>query len=198
VSISFTGELWHNGTGDRLMSFGYTVDPTATNFILTSESISNASLVPSLAFSFPTAQVVTPVDGTQPSNQLSLAVSSLPLSAPWQPGAALWLIWSIDFYGSGSGNGYAIDNLSFSASVSAGATRPLLTDVSYSDAGLSFSFTNTPGTHFTVYANSDLLLGSWTAIGNPTETPQGSYSIYSFTDAGATGIGRRFYKVSSP
>ena len=27
----------------------------------------------------------------------------------------MWLVWSIDFFGQGSGNGYAIDNLSFSA-----------------------------------------------------------------------------------
>ena len=114
VSISFTGELWHNGTTERLMSFGYSEDSTATNFLLSSESISNAILVSNLSFSFPTAPVVTTIDGTQSSNQLDLATNNMELAAPWTPGGAIWLIWSINYYGSGSGNGYAIDNLTFS------------------------------------------------------------------------------------
>jgi len=114
INLSFIGELWHNGTGSRTMSFGYSLDNTATNFVLESSSISNATLVPGLNVSFPTALVVTTVDGTQPSNQVSLATNNLALSTPWQPGAALWLIWSIDYYGTGAGNGYAIDNLSVS------------------------------------------------------------------------------------
>ena len=36
------------------MSFGYTLDNTATNFVLSAQSISNSTLVPGLAFSFPT------------------------------------------------------------------------------------------------------------------------------------------------
>ena len=114
INLSFIGELWHNGTSTRTMSFGYSLDNTATNFVLTSSSISNATLVPGLNVSFPTALTVTTVDGTQSSNQVYLATNNLALSSPWQPGAALWLIWSIDFYGTGSGNGYAIDNLSVS------------------------------------------------------------------------------------
>ncbi|HEX3717974.1 MAG TPA: immunoglobulin domain-containing protein [Verrucomicrobiae bacterium] len=114
VAISFTGELWHNGTGARVMSFGYSEDATATNFLLTAESITNSVLVSNLAFSFPTAPLVTMVDGTQPSNQIALATNNMGLAAPWTPGGAIWLIWSINYYGAGSGNGYAIDNLVFS------------------------------------------------------------------------------------
>ncbi len=114
VSMSFTGELWHNGTSQRVMLFGYTEDPTATNFLLTAESISNAVIVSNLSFSFPTAPVVTTVDGTLSSNQLDLATNNMELATPWTPGGAIWLIWSINYYGTGSGNGYAIDNLTFS------------------------------------------------------------------------------------
>ena len=55
------------------------------------------------------------MDGTQPANQQNLGATNVPVGA-WQPGGALWLIWAIDFYGSGGGNGYAIDNLNFYAS----------------------------------------------------------------------------------
>jgi hypothetical protein len=114
ISLGFIGELWHNGTGSRVMSFGYTLDPTATNFLLTSESITNAVLASNLFFSFPTASVVTAVDGTQPANQIDLATNNMALASSWAPGGALWLIWSINYYGSGGGNGYAIDNFTFS------------------------------------------------------------------------------------
>ena len=116
INLSFLGELWRNNSGARTISFGYSLDPYATNFVLTSQSISNSTLVPELAISFPTAVTTTIVDGTQSSNQVSLATNNLALASPWQPGDALWLIWAIDFYGQGAGNGYAIDNLRFSAS----------------------------------------------------------------------------------
>ncbi len=201
ISLSFLGELWHNGTGTRTMSFGYTLDPTANSFVLTSESISNSTLVPGLAFSFPTASVVTTVDGTQPANQVDLATNNLALTSAWQPGSALWLIWAIDFYGSGSGNGYAIDNLYFHASVNptAQATTPLeLGNVVFvHGTGPSFSFTNAPNAVFTVqYATSLAAPVNWQTIGSPTETPNGTYSTYQFTDTKATDKSR-FYRIVS-
>ena len=201
VDLSFIGELWHNGTGHRLMSFGYTIDPTATSFTLTSQSISNATLVPELAFSFPTNIVVTTVDGTQPANQTSLATNNLQLSSPWPVNGALWLLWSIDFYGSGSGNGYAIDNLSFSATVNPviQGTAPLLGNVAFAGGNhLGFSFTNIPGATFSVYGTTNLAKPiSWTPLGPPTETPNTGFSTYSFTDTHATNS-QRYYKVTSP
>ncbi len=201
VSLAFIGELWHNGTGARTMSFGYTLDSTATNFTLTSQSISNSTMVPNLAFSFPTATVVTAVDGTQSSNQVSLVTNNLALSSPWQPNAALWLIWAIDFYGSGSGNGYAIDNLSFYASASPVTlgSAPFLGNVVYSDAGAaSFSFTNAPGARFSVYSTTNLVQPKWISLGAPTETPNGAYSTYQFTDPNGAAKANQFFKVTSP
>jgi hypothetical protein len=127
VNLSFIGEFWRQNSGYRTMSFGYTMDATATNFVLTAESISNCTLVPDLAFSFPTNITLNVMDGTQSSNQVNLGVTDLALSSAWQPGAALWLVWSMDYYGSGGGNGYAIDNLSFSAST-VPATAPAVTN----------------------------------------------------------------------
>jgi hypothetical protein len=117
INVSFLAAMWRQGnaTGQRIMSFGYSLDNTATNYVLTSSSISNSTIVPGLAVSFPVGLVAQAVDGTSPLNQTNLSQYNLQLSSPWQPGAALWLVWSINFFGQGSGNGYSIDNLSFSA-----------------------------------------------------------------------------------
>ncbi len=201
VSLGFIGELWHNGTGNRTMSFGYSNDVSGT-FTLTSESISNSTLVPGLAFSFPTAPVVTTVDGTQSSNQVVMATNSMQLASPWAPGTALWLIWSEEFYGSGGGNGYAIDNLGFSASVNplVQGMAPVIGGATYTPGtGFSFSFTNVPSASFTVYSSPSLNPTSWTTLSTrPVESPQGGYSIYTFTDSSVTGTGQRYYKVSTP
>jgi len=156
MNLSFLGELWRNGTGPRTLRFGYTVDPTGNSFILTSQSISNATTVPSLNFSFPTASVVTVVDGTQSSNQVSLAVTNLLVSGGWPANGALWLIWSLDYNGAGSGNGYAIDNLAVSATPAlVASTAPSVSEsgasnISITNATLNFSVN--PNNGATVYA----------------------------------------------
>jgi len=210
ISLSFVGELWHNGTGTRLMSFGYTLDPTAANFVLTSESVSNnpnAVLVSNLFFSFPVATVVTTVDGTQPANQTNLVADNVALATPWAPGGALWLIWAINYYGSGGGNGYAIDNLNFYASSTTNVVAlaaPKLTGVTYAPigtngttAGLQFSFVSTPGqsANFTVWSTTNLPLPlvQWQNLGNPTEVSLGNYS---FIDTNAAKAPARYYQVT--
>ncbi len=153
INLSFLGELWRNNTGARTMSFGYTLDNTATNFVLTAQSFSNSTIVPELAFSFPTALVVTTVDGTQSSNQVNQVTNNLALSAPWPSGGALWLIWSIDFYGQGAGQGYAIDNLNFSATANA-TPPPTVTTLPASNITVSSARLNAtvnPNTAATTY-----------------------------------------------
>jgi hypothetical protein len=160
--------------------------------------------MPGLAFSFPTATVVTTVDGTQPTNQVDLGTNSLELATPWQPGGALWLIWAIDYYGSGSGNGYAIDNLQFFASANpiVIGSAPVLGSSSFSESSgssFSFSFTNTPGASFTVYTTTNLTPPvNWVQLGQPVETPKGAFSTYTFKDTQTSGKARRFYQVLSP
>lgn len=204
INVGFLGELWRNNTGSRTISFGYTLDNTANTFVLDTQSISNSTttLVPGLNIIFPTALVTTIVDGTQPANQVSLTTNNLALSSPWQPGAALWLIWSMNYYGQGGGNGYAIDNLNFAASV-APITAPILGGVTYaggaSGAGLTLSFADSPGAggQFTVWGTTNLTLpfSAWQDLGHPAEVTSGSYQ---FTDAQATNKPVRFYKVTSP
>jgi hypothetical protein len=132
INVSFLGELWRNNTGTRTMSFSYAVDPTASSFVLltqpdttslTPQDLPNAITVPNLAFSFPTNPTGTlAVDGTQPANQIAMATNNMALATPWAPSNALWLVWSINYYGAGSGQGYAIDNLNVS-----GTTVPTTT-----------------------------------------------------------------------
>jgi hypothetical protein len=38
----------------------------------------------------------------------------------------------------------------------------------------------------------------WTVVGQPTEAPNGSYSLYQFADPQATNKPERFYRVTSP
>ena len=71
ISLGFVGELWRQGTGARDMSFGYTLDNTASSFSLSAQSISNSTQVPALAFSFPAGDFTTNVDGTAAENQHS-------------------------------------------------------------------------------------------------------------------------------
>ncbi|MBW8863401.1 MAG: immunoglobulin domain-containing protein, partial [Verrucomicrobia bacterium] len=115
IHLNFLGELWRNNKNPKTISFGYALDDTATNFVLDTQSISNCTQVPGLAFSFETNINVTVVDGTQPSNQVNLVTNSLPLSSAWHTNGALWLIWSMNTtLNAGSGQGYAIDNLQVS------------------------------------------------------------------------------------
>ena len=204
ISLAYIGELWHNGTGTRTISFGYTVDPTANSFVLNSQSISNATLVPQLNISFPTALSVTTIDGTQPANQQSFGTNYLALTTPWTPGSALWLIWSIDFYGSGSGNGYAIDNLSFSAapvvpslpiSITSGSTRFAGT-ANTAGASYQFGFTNAPGLSFSVLSTTNIAkpVSQWQRIGSPVEVTPG---VYQFTNTAAASS-QTYYLIRQP
>jgi len=206
ISLQFTGEFWKTGSKPKTMVFGYNVDPAGNNSTLSTSELLAASNNPvdSLAVSFPTAGVVGPTNGTLPKNQLNLAVTNLALANAWQPGSALWLVWSI-WDDSGSGQGYGIDNLEFAAGSTPNVSltppvSPSLGGVVYSASqGLTFGFTNIPGANagFTVWTttNLSLPLSQWVDLGNPTEVTSGNYQ---YTDAQATNNVRRFYTVTSP
>jgi hypothetical protein len=79
-------------------------------------------------------------------------------------------------------------------------TPPVLTNIQLpGGGGLQFSFTNTPGATFTVWASTNLSLpfSAWTGLGPAVETPPGS-GQFQFTDPGATNSPQGFYRVSSP
>jgi hypothetical protein len=216
INLSFLGELWRNNKAARTMSFSYAVDPTANSFVLisqpeatntTPQDIPGTISVAGLAFSFPTNNgSILAMDGNQSSNQVSLVASNFALATPWQSGAALWLIWSVNYYGQGTGQGYAIDNLRFSASVLPSTlVQPITINAgSFAITGsgpaatASFSFTNGPGLTFSVRATNKITApkSTWPVIGTVTDnvTP----GLYQFADPNAATNSSLFYLISFP
>jgi hypothetical protein len=204
VSLNFTGEYWKTGTKPKTMAFSYSVDPAGNASTLSQQEIASSIAYSNLDISFPTGTIVGATNGNLAVNQTNLSVTNLGLSTPWTPGAALWLIWSIND-ATGSGQGYAIDNLSFAASATNNVTivpvsQPVLGGLAYSATnGLTFSFTNAPGAsfEFTVWSTTNLAIpfSQWQDLGHPIEVSPGTYQ---FNDAGAIGQSNRFYSVTSP
>jgi hypothetical protein len=207
ISMQYVGEYWKLGTHSKTLTFGYTVDTAGDNSTLSSNEIAAAQLntLSNLNFSFPVAPKVGPTNGTLAVNQSNFVVTNLALATAWQPGSALWLIWSIND-ASGSGQGYAIDNLSFAAGSTSNVTLlptvtpPLLGGSAYSASnGLSFSFTNTPGAsaEFTVWFTTNLTVpfDQWLNLGNPSEVSPGAYQ---FTAPSATNNPQGFYAITIP
>jgi hypothetical protein len=157
ISLSYIGELWRQQGRAQTFSFGYTIDPTAINQFSTNVT----AWVPSLDVSFPvSASGLQILDGTQPSNQVNLAVSNLPI-ASWAPGAALWLVW-LAADSQGGAQGIAIDNLRFSASV---ASVSLSIQPSGSDVILSWPLS---AGGYTLQSNNSLAQpGAWAPVGQP-------------------------------
>jgi hypothetical protein len=217
ITVSFLGEMWRNNKASRTMSFSYVVDPLTNNWVLQSEPtwtnsdpqiIPGTIRVPSLSFSFMTNNgSVLQVDGTSPANQISEVASNLALSTPWAPGQTLWLVWSCNYYGQGTGQGYAIDNLKFSAA----ASLPAVVSTPYSinpasvhltgggSSALTFTFTNTPGLTFSVLGTNNVGAprATWPVIGTATESPANSGN-YQFTDANGATNAARFYLLRQP
>jgi hypothetical protein len=166
-------------------------------------NVATNNLVPSLSIPggyFPLS-AAGPTNGLLAVNQTNLSALNLHLNAPWAPGQPLWLVWSITD-NSGSGQGYGIDNLTFSALV-APITSPTLGSVSYSGGasgtGLRLGFSDSPGAsgQFTVWYTTNLMVpfSQWQNLGHPTEPSSGNYL---FNDVQATNKPVRFYRVTSP
>ena len=207
ISIQYTGEYWKLGTHAKTLTFGYSIDPAGNSSILSQSEIAAAQVnsLSNLNFGFPKAPAVGATNGNLAVNQSNFVVTNLSLASPWQPGSALWLVWSIND-ASGSGQGYGIDNFSFAAGSNPNVTLPpfvtppLLGGITYSPVnGLSFSFTNSPGAsaEFTVWTTTDLTtpFSQWVNLGNPIESSPG---LYQFVDTQATNGLQGFYTVTAP
>jgi hypothetical protein len=79
------------------------------------------------------------------------------------------------------------------------ATPPQLTGAGLNSGSFSFSFTNTSGATFTVFATTNLALplSTWANLGPAVESPVGS-GRFQFTDPLAGNSPQRFYEVQSP
>jgi hypothetical protein len=164
INLQYTGELWRQQTLAKTVSFGYYLDPTATNMFSTNVT----AWLPDLDVSFP-AGPAGAQNGLALANQEFLAVTNQLISA-WAPGTALWLVWQMADP-TGKGQGLAIDNLSFSA-----LAIPVLTAQPTPD-GLAVSWPSA-FTGFTLQQNFDLSQpGGWTDLGLPVTTNGGWNSV---------------------
>jgi hypothetical protein len=157
MTLSYTGELWRQQPKAKTLAFSYFVDPTGTNSFPTR----GGTAVLALNVAFPTG-VFSPVDGTQPANQIHPGVTNQPIS-DWPPGSALWLIWQMAD-DSGNSQGLAIDNLAFSATTS---TPPSLSVTRMNSSVILDWPVSSPG--YTLQYNSSSLSQSstWLTSGLP-------------------------------
>jgi hypothetical protein len=207
VTLTYIGELWRNQPGSNDIVFSYYIDTAGTNSVFSPTNVA-ATFVPGMNVTFNTnAGGLLIVDGTQSSNQISLAITNLAIGS-WPTNAALWLVWQ-QLNSPGSQQGEAIDNLSFSATVQPVLTGPILpltiTPGSAHIVGagaaatIQFAFTNVSGLGFSILGTNNLAApqASWPVIGAAIESPSGSGN-YQFTDPNPTTNGTRFYILRQP
>jgi hypothetical protein len=92
----------------------------------------------------------------------------------------------------------AIDMGAYETQITPATSQPAVTGAKASAASFfRLSFTNTPGTSFSVWSATNLLLPftNWTLLGFPHETTPGQFQ---FTDPGSTNNPLEFYRISSP
>jgi len=72
-----------------------------------------------------------------------------------------------------------------------------LKNLSLEPGSVHFSFTNVPGSHFTIVSSTNVMLplSKWVVSGTASEGPVGTFQ---FADTNAAGSTRRFYRVRSP
>ena len=167
INLNYIGELWRQQGRAQTLTFGYTIDLTATNEFATNVT----AWLPSLDVSFPVSAIGLQIlDGTQTSNQVNLAVSNLPITS-WPPGAALWLVW-LAADSQGGAQGIAIDNLRFSAGV---ASVALSIQPSGSDVILSWPQS---AVGYTLQSNGSLAQpNGWSPVGQPVIPTNGFNTV---------------------
>jgi hypothetical protein len=174
LTLQFTGELWRQSAVPKTLEFSYYVDPTATNGF---PSNVTASLT-NLNVSFPTdpsAATPVPVDGTALTNQVVLAVTNQTI-ADWPPGAALWLVWQMADP-TGKGQGIAIDDLTFSASLwSTGLSSPPLSALA-SGTNFLLSCPTITGLRYQFQYKTNLDAASWLPLGAPIPGTGGPITV---------------------
>ena len=149
LTISFTGEVWHDGSSlgaTASMVFGYQDYANPEASLPTGDVNTNSNL----AFTGTNTGAAGAVNGTSPANQTPLS-ATIPLASAWTPGESLWLTWSFLTPVDGS-PGLGIANLSFAAS---GATAP---DPTWTAASSSAWDTSSGNWNTGTYADGDYVI----------------------------------------
>jgi len=170
MNVQFTGAVWRQSNLAKALQFYYYVDPTGTNDFPSTVT----GYVPALDVSLPTVAGDVggvAVDGTLALNQTNLSVLDEAI-ADWPPGAALWLVWQMTS-STGKGQGLAIDNLGFSASV------PVAVPLSVQAEGtnLFLSWPGVAGQTYQLEYKTNLTDSAWTPVGSPVTGAGGTLTL---------------------
>ncbi len=165
-TVSYTGEQWRYGgtTGTDKLAFEYQVNgPNITTGPLTA--------APALDFTSPvngtTGGTTGALDGNAAANRR--AISGTVTGIAWAPGQTLVLRW-YDFNVTGSDDGLAIDDLTFTTNAGAGPVAPAVTLTNPANGAVNSS----PGTSVAItFNNASTVTGTWFAI---TGSVSGSHS----------------------
>ena len=157
VTITYVGEQWRYGAGTNTLTFEYSLD--GTNILTgTYTGVSALDLTAPV-----TSGTLGPLDGNNPINQVSKSYT-FPLAGNWLPGQKLVIRWK-DFNDSGSDDGLAIDDFTFSA---VGPQTPLV-----QDDNISFfsTLTNATGVTWNLGdgANRIVVMNTTNSFTNPVD-----------------------------
>jgi hypothetical protein len=157
VTITYVGEQWRYGAGTNTLTFEYSLD--GTNILTgTYTGVSALDLTAPV-----TAGTVGALDGNNPLNQVNKAYT-FPLTGNWLPGQKLVIRWK-DVNDSGSDDGLAIDDFTFSA---VGPQTPLV-----QDDNISFfsTLTNATGVTWNLGdgANRIVVMNTTNSFTNPVD-----------------------------
>ena len=116
------------------------------------------------------------VDGTNPTNQMNLAVTNQVITN-WPPGAALWLVWEMAD-ATGKAQGLAIDNLNFSATAQSPSTNAVSLSVQGPASNQFILSWPTAAANYQLYAAGNLTPPVlWTQITNAPIISNGTNSV---------------------
>ncbi|MBK8365260.1 MAG: hypothetical protein IPL24_16785 [Bacteroidetes bacterium] len=157
VTITYVGEQWRYGAGTNTLTFEYSLD--GTNILTgTYTGVSALDLTAPV-----TSGTLGALDGNNPLNQVSKSYT-FPLAGNWLPGQKLVIRWK-DVNDSGSDDGLAIDDFTFSA---VGPQTPLV-----QDDNISFfsTLTNATGVTWNLGdgANRIVVMNTTNSFTNPVD-----------------------------
>jgi hypothetical protein len=133
INVNCIGELWRSGTIKKTMPCNYYIDLTGqAPFSDTSITAPLHALDVDFALRPGDPSAATNYDGTAAANQTNLQVAGQAI-ANWPPNAALWIFWEMTD-ATGKGQGYGIDNFTFSASNAPAGSS--VANVSFSTSGV--------------------------------------------------------------
>ncbi len=169
LSISYLGQLWRNTSTTKTLNFGYYFPSSGTGDLIS--AVSGATPDAALQVSFPGLSGSSTLAGLTTPLATSNLSDTFYLPTAWANGATLWLTWQISS-SAGSGQGLALDNLSFSGSSVANPPTVTWNTTSGSWDKVSQNWTS-GGTNTTYNDGDNVVFGSISSNGTVSIIPGG-------------------------